>query len=168
MHQGIELAGRIERALARGAALTLDANATLSDNHFVRYREVFGTSPGDTVVYDGRALGFFPAAMANLAARVDWKGVHLGAETQTVGRIYLDNSEDASGSIRPRTVLNLSGGWRLTHPGAPAVELSVRVFNALDRHYETGGYSYIYSGTRYTDFIPAATRNALAQVRLEF
>jgi hypothetical protein len=38
----------------------------------------------------------------------------------------------------------------------------------LDDRYETGGYSYLFAGTRYTDFIPAATRNALAQVRLEF
>ena len=106
--------------------------------------------------------------MANLAARVDWKGAHIGAEAQSVGRIYLDNTADVTRSTRPRTVLNLSGGWRLARPGAPAVELSVRVFNALDRQYETGGYSYIDSGTRYTDFIPAATRNALAQVRLEF
>jgi iron complex outermembrane receptor protein len=168
VHQGVELAGRWQRTFADGAALALDVNATLSDNHFVRYREVYGTSPGDTVVYDGKALGFFPAAMANLAARLDWRGAHLGVEAQRVGRIYLDNSEEVAGSIRPRTVLNLTGGWRLARPGAPAVELSVRVLNVLDRHYETGGYSYLVAGTRYTDFIPAATRNGLAEVRVGF
>jgi len=67
-------------------------------------------------------------------------------------------------------VLNLSAGYRAARPrdGGPALELTVRVFNALDARYETGGYSYFYAGTRYTDFIPAATRNALAQVRMEF
>ena len=48
--------------------LQLAANVTLSDNHFVRYREIYGTSPGDTVSYDGKAIGFFPAVMGNLSA----------------------------------------------------------------------------------------------------
>jgi iron complex outermembrane recepter protein len=168
VHQGVELAGRCERRLTDAATLTLDANATLGDNHFVRYREINGTSPGDTVVYDGKSIGFFPSAMANLAARLDWRGARLGADLQRVGRIYLDNTEDAAGSLRPRTVLDLSAGYRIVRGGGPAVELSVRVLNALDRRYESGGYSYLYAGARYTDFIPAATRNALAEVRVEF
>jgi len=168
VHQGVELAGRYERDLAGAATMTLDANATLGDNHFVRYREIFGTSPGDTVVYDGRVIGFFPSVMANLAARLDWRRARLGADLQRVGRIYLDNTEDEAGSLRPRTVLNLSGGYRIVRGGGPAFELSLRVLNALDRRYETGGYSYFFGGTRYTDFIPAATRNALAEVRVEF
>ena len=168
VHQGLELAGRFERAFAGGPALALDANATLSDNHFVRYREVYGTNPGDTLVFDGNAIGFFPSTIGNLAARAEWKGAHLGAEAQHVGRIYLDNTEDRAGSVRPRTVLNLSGGYRLERPGVPALELSVRLLNALDRRYETGGYSYFYAGARYTDFIPAATRHALAELRVEF
>jgi iron complex outermembrane receptor protein len=183
VHQGIELAGRYEggwvrlvedhyaeamRALDRGAPVTLEANVTLSDNHFVRYREVYGTSPGDTVSYDGKAIGFFPAVLGNLSARVRWRGATAGAEVQHVGRIYLDNTEDGAGSIRPRTVLNLSGGYRIARPGASAVEFSLRVFNAFDRRYETGGYSYFYAGTRYTDFIPAATRHVLGELRVEF
>ncbi len=182
VHQGIELAARFEggrvrlvqdpyaegtRALKRGAPLTLEGNVTLSDNHFVSYREVYGTSPGDTVGYDGKAIGFFPSVMANLSARLRWRGATLGAETQTVGRMYLDNTEDAAGSIGPRTVLNLSGGYRFARAEGPAIELSVRLMNALDRRYEAGGFSYLDAGTRYTDFIPAATRNVLAQVRVE-
>ena len=70
--------------------------------------------------------------------------------------------------------MNLFAGYRLpfrvVSPESPSstIEFSLRVFNALDRRYETGGYSYFFGGTRYTDFIPAATRNALAQVRVEF
>jgi iron complex outermembrane receptor protein len=167
VHQGIELSARLEGSLGT-ARLALDANGTLSDNHFVRYREIYGTSPGDTVSYDGKAIGFFPAALGNVGARLAWRGATLGAQTQLVGRMYLDNSEDAAGSVAPHAVLNLSGGYRLARAEGPAVEFSVRVFNALDGRYETGGYSYLYLGTRYTDFIPAATRNALAEVRMEF
>jgi iron complex outermembrane receptor protein len=168
VHQGIELSARLERALGGEARVALDANTTLSDNHFVRYREIYGPSAGDTVTYDGKAIGFFPAALGNLSARLAWRGATLGAETQLVGRMYLDNTEDKAGSIAPHAVLNLSGGYRLARAQGAAVALAVRVFNALDTRYETGGYSYLDLGTRYTDFIPAATRNALAEVKVEF
>lgn len=167
VHQGVELATRLEGAVG-AVRVGLDANATLSGNHFVRYREVYGVSPGDTVSYDGKAIGFFPAALGNVGARLSWRGATLGAQTQLVGRMYLDNTEDRAGSIAPHAVLNLSGGYRFARADGPAAQLTLRVFNALDARYETGGYSYFYLGTRYTDFIPAATRNAVAEVRVEF
>jgi len=166
VHQGLELAGRYQAEPAGEIGMTLDANATLSDNHFVEYREFY--DPSTVVRYDGNRLPFFPGIVGNIAARLGWRGATAGAEVQHVGRIYLDNTETLAGSIRPRTVLNLSSGYRHNRAEGPAVELSLRVFNALDRRYETGGYSYLLFGTRYTDFIPAATRNALAQVRVEF
>jgi outer membrane receptor protein involved in Fe transport len=155
--------------------LRLSANATFSDNHFVRYREVYGTSPGDTVAYDGKTIGFFPAVMGNLSARFGWRRATLGTDVQHVGRMYLDHTESKEGSIAPRTVVNLFAGYRLPlrpagplEASTPAIDLSLRVFNAFDRRYETGGYSYLYAGTRYTDFIPAATRSMLAEVRVGF
>jgi iron complex outermembrane receptor protein len=166
VHQGIELTGRWEQRVGVGVGVALDANTTLSDNHFVRYREVVDAA--NEISYDGNRIGFFPAVLGNLAARVGWRGASLGAEAQHVGRIYLDNTEDRSGSTRPFTVLHLSGGYRLARPGRPAVELTARLFNALDRRYETGGYSYVFAGTRYTDFIPAASRNALVSVKVVF
>jgi iron complex outermembrane receptor protein len=168
VHQGVE--AEASTRLGSRPLLDLSANATLSDNHFVRYREVYGTSPGDTVRSDGKALGFFPAVMANLTARAGWGGATVGAEVQHVGRLYLDNTEARDGSAAPHTVLNLSLGYRArpAPAGAPTVELEVRVFNALDTRYETGGYSYFFGGQRYTDFIPAATRSVLGEVRLGF
>ena len=155
--------------------LRLSMNATLSDNHFVRYREVYGTAPGDTVVYDGNTIGFFPTILGNLSARFAWRRATVGTDIQHVGRMYLDHTESNEGSIAPRTVMNLFAGYRfplrasdpLASP-APAIDFSLRVFNALDRRYETGGYSYLYAGTRYTDFIPAASRSILAEVRVGF
>jgi iron complex outermembrane receptor protein len=166
VHQGVELAGSFASDPARPVTLALDANATLSDNHFLEYREFIG--PSETTSYGGNALGFFPAVVGNVAARAGWRGVTAGAEVQHVGRIYLDNTEDAGASIDPRTVLNLSGAYRLARAGGPTVELSVRLFNALDRRYAAGGYSYLFYDLRITEFIPAATRNALAQVSVEF
>jgi hypothetical protein len=132
VHQGLELAGNVERVSATGVRFGLGANATLSDNHFVRYREVFGTNAGDTLSYDGKRIGFFPALIGNVSASVGWRGASLGAETQSVGRMYLDNTEDVSGSIRPHTVLNLSGSYRVGLPSGGSAAFSVRLFNALD------------------------------------
>ena len=164
IHQGVELDARASREVARATRVALSANATLSDNHFVRYREVYGTNPGDTLSYDGKQLGFFPAVLANLGAEWAWRGLSLSAGAQHVGRIYLDNTETRDASIAPHTVANFGAAWR-----ARPVELSVRLFNAFDRRYETSGYmDYDATGTLVPHYIPAATRNVLAQVRIDW
>src|SRR5204863_4684933 len=65
VHQGVELSATASRRFARGLELAFDGNTTLSDNHFVEYRERYGPTPGDEVSYDGEPLGFAPASMAN-------------------------------------------------------------------------------------------------------
>jgi iron complex outermembrane receptor protein len=169
IHQGIELAARAEREVGDGLSLALDANLTLSDNHFVEYREVYGTNPGDTLRYDDNALGFFPATLANLAARATWRGATLGIEAQHAGRIHVDNTESRDASIAPRTVLHLRAAQRFALPGGAAAEVGLRVFNLLDREYETGGYmDYDAAGNLVPHLIPAATRHFLGELRLEF
>lgn len=166
IHQGVELALRAEARLAHGLGGEIEANATMSDNHFVDYREIWGTAPGDTIRYDGKALGLFPAMIANLAARARWKEATLGLELQQAGRIYVDNTEDILKSVGPHTVLNLTGGLGLPVGGTSRVEISLRVNNLLDQRYAATGY--IDGDTFLPVFIPAATRNWLTQVRVEF
>jgi hypothetical protein len=49
------------------------------------------------------------------------------------------------------------------------VALGLRVFNALDKSYETGGYmDYDAAGAYVPQFMPAAKRNVLGEVRVEF
>src|SRR5262249_39740691 len=128
VHQGVEIEGSLAfgsqpwsplqgrpiqtRGVDPPPVLELSANATLSDNHFVRYREVYGTSPGDTVVYDGKAIGFFPAVMGNLSARYGRRGVGLSTDLQYLGRQYLDQTESKDGSIAAHAVVNLAAGYR--------------------------------------------------------
>lgn len=166
VHQGIELAARVRRAV-RIAALDLDANATLSDNHFVRYHEVYGTAPGDTVRYDGNAIGFFPAVLGNARAGLSRGGWRAVAELQHAGRIYLDNTEQITASIGPRTVTNLELAWQGRVGGLPLLDVSGRLLNAFDVHYAAGGYmDYDAAGNLVPQFIPAATRGWLVQVRV--
>ncbi len=167
VHQGVELAARLERRV-RYVALTLDANTSLSDHHFVEYRERYGSTPADEVSYDGNALGFFPAVLGNLSGRLAWNGIRLGADTRYIGRIYLDQTESRAASIAPHTIVdaNAAFGTRIAGSG---VEFSLRVFNLLDREYETGGYmDYDADGSLSPRFIPGATRSVLAQVRVEW
>jgi iron complex outermembrane recepter protein len=168
VHQGVELSARGERAIAGGPRVTVDANATLSDNHFVEYHEVYGTTEADVVSYDGNALGFFPATLGNLSARADWRRLGLTAEAHYAGRIYLDNTESRSASIDPRTTLDLIAVTRAPLVGVPT-ELTVRVMNALDTRYSTGGYvDYDATGALVPMFIPAATRGWMAEMRVHF
>lgn len=166
VHQGIELTAA---AGAPGSPLLLTANATLSDNHFVEYREHHGPTPSDEVSYDGNAIGFFPGALANASARAAWRNATLEVAAQYAGRMYLDNTESKDASIGPRTVVNLNAGWRFSTPAKTSAELALRVFNLLDRRYATSGYmDYDAGGNLVPQFIPAATRHWLAELRLGF
>jgi iron complex outermembrane receptor protein len=167
VHQGAELAIAAEARPGRGLTLALDANATLSDNHFVDFDERLDATT--SVSRDGKTIGFFPPAIANVAARLLWNGVSLGAETQHFGEIFLDNGEDPAGRIAPHGVLNLSAGCRRALGSSAEVALVLRVFNALDRKYETGGYfDYDETGNYVAHFVPAATRNAIVQLDVTF
>jgi iron complex outermembrane receptor protein len=182
LHQGVELSVRTwlgshrdhdataTNPAGRGGTvgLELGANASISDNHFVEYREVYGTAPGDTLRYDGKAIGFFPNLMANADARLSWGASTLGVAAQFLGRIYVDNTETRANSIAPHAVVNLLAARRLS-VGGSAIDLAVRVLNALDERYETSGYmDYDTAGQLVPHLIPAATRAWLGQVTVGF
>ena len=190
IHQGIELAGSMtyrhrtldsprteppsyppDAPFGSGTHpdFAFDANTTISDNHFIDYTEHYGPTPADDVSYDGNAIGFFPATMANVGVRGGWRGATLGLVTQMTGRIYLDNTESKDASIGPRAVLDLNGAYRFPFPSGGAAAAVLRVFNVLDRRYATSGYmDYDSGGNLVPQFIPAATRHWLGELRLEF
>src|SRR4029077_706346 len=110
VHQGVEVgaSARWGRAAAH-PSVSVSGNATLGDNHFIEYHEVYGTTPADVVSYDGNAIGFFPAMMGNLSVTGAWQGAGLTAEMRQTGRIYLDNTESKAASIGPGAVYGLRG-----------------------------------------------------------
>jgi iron complex outermembrane receptor protein len=168
VHQGVELALATDRPVGGGMHALLGANATLSDNHFVRYREK-GSTGADTLTYDGKQIALFPAAMANLSAGVRRGGAMIGAELQYASRIYVDNTESVVNSVGPHAIFALSGSWRVALRGTTKLELSARVNNLLDNRYATSGYmDYDASGNLVPQFMPAATRTVTGQVRLDF
>ncbi len=170
VHQGVEVALRGERALASRLTLAVEGNASLSDNHFVRYTE-FDPTGDSTLVealdYDGRTIGLFPSVIAAGGTTLASGGASLGAAAHYTGRIYLDNSGSTTASLGPHTTLDLTASYRRPVGGAFAA-LTVRVLNALDDHYAAGGYAYRYAYATYSAYIPAATRSYVAELRLDF
>jgi iron complex outermembrane receptor protein len=163
VHQGVEVAGLARRLLGEQSALVLEANATFGDNHFVSFAEQIDSST--TIRHDGNTIAFFPNLLANAGARLEWGRLRFGLAARYAGRIYLDTNQDATASIAPRTVLDGNLGLSLPLGGGATGMLDVRVFNLLDREYETGGYfDYDDSGNYVPLFVPAATRNAIAQL----
>lgn len=169
IHQGVEIAATIAQPLGE-ATLSLDANASLSDNHFVHYTEHWGPGADQDVSYDGKAIGFFPATMANATAKCAWRGLEAGATARATGRIFVDNTETKALSIPPHTVLDLT--FAAAHQvGAQKLVATLRVLNATNLAYATGGwvdYDPTTPGNWVPWLTPAATRNWLAGVRVEW
>ena len=168
VHQGVELAATASRRFARGLELAFDGNTTLSDNHFLEYRERYGPTPADEVSYDGKPLGFAPAAMANAGARASWHGLAARIEAQHAGRVFVDNTGTDANSIAPRTVWNgaVSASGRVA--GTQAT-LALRGFNLGDLRYATTGYMDLDArGLLVPHVMPAATRSFLAEARVEW
>jgi iron complex outermembrane receptor protein len=167
VHQGAELAARAVLPLRGSLRLELDGNATLSDDHFVEYREAWGAGAGDVVAYDGNALGLFPAVLANLGLRAAWRDLGATLDLQHAGRMYLDNTEAVAASIGPHTVLGGGLAWGFPAGADARAEVSLRVTNLLDERYAAGGYvDYDADGSLSPRFIPAATRGWYAQLNV--
>jgi len=167
IHQGVELSAHGALSPDARIRVVLDGGATLGDNHFVRFQEQ--VDPVTVIDHDGKALGAFPAILANASARLEWSSASLSAEVQYTGRIYLDQNEDPSASTAPRTVLNLGGGYRFRLGQGSSLELGVRVLNAADLRYQTGGYfDYDATGNYVPHYIVAAERNAIAELKVDW
>lgn len=165
LHQGLELAGRVEAAPGPRTRLSLDGNATFSDNHFVSFTDV--QSDGYEVRQDGRTIGFFPEQLANLNGQATWREATLGLTVQYAGRMYLDNGEAAD--IAPHTRVDALAAGSLPVGAASRAEIALRVTNLFDARYSTGGYwDYDRAGNYLPLFIPAATRGWLTQVSVGF
>jgi iron complex outermembrane recepter protein len=167
VHQGVELSLRAAAPTRAGVHLEAEGNATLSDDHFVEYHEAWSSEPADVASYDGKTLGLFPAVLANLAIRADWRDLGAELELQHAGRMYLDNTEDMTASIGPHTVLNARMAWSRPVGDDARAEVSLRVTNLFDVRYAAGGYmDYDEDGTLSPRFVPAATRGWYTQVTM--
>ncbi|NOT34640.1 MAG: TonB-dependent receptor [Candidatus Eisenbacteria bacterium] len=174
VHQGVELAAHgawttPARPAGRPLALVAAANLSVADHHFDEYREVYGTAPGDTLRYDGNAIGFQPSTTAHAELRAEWAGASVSLAAQHVGRIFVDNTESRAVSIEPCTLLDASAARRFERGGGSWVSVGLQVRNLLDRRYSTSGYlDYDAAGALVPHLIVGATRAWSVELSLGF
>jgi iron complex outermembrane receptor protein len=158
LHEGVE----IVTSLAPLRGFTFTGNLALTNHHFVDYEE-YDYALGDTVKRDGNRIGFDPVSVANARAGYTFHGVQAGIGMRSVGKQYVDNSQNASTAVPAYTILSLDLGYRFTQvPGLSAADIRLRVNNLLDTEYESYGYNY--GEARY---IVGAPRAVFATVGVE-
>ena len=170
VHQGVELSG-VWHAHSRW---TVSGNLTASNDHFIDFTEF--DFEGNALNRDGNREPLFPALMGNLRLSYQWGPAWLSARLRSVGRQYLDSSEDERKSpaahsapgyvpkvLDPYTSLDLIARVSLEDwLGAVGrgLEAYVQVSNVFDARYETFGYLDFEPV-----FIPAASRNFFLGLR---
>ena len=152
VHQGIELDGQ----LAVSRSISVGGNLALSRN----YHETFLLNQYDDTVVDlsGNPVPLFPGLLGNGWVRWRRDGLAATFSVRTVGRQFLDSTNDDSHVVDPYTLLNLRLLWDSPAiAGLGTLTMKVAVDNLLNLRYETSGYWADWAGERY--LYPASGRN---------
>lgn len=138
LHQGIELIG----AWSPLDLLALSGNLALTDHRFTDHSE-YDWALGEMVKRDGNRVGFDPIYIANARAEFSkWNG-RLALGVRSVGKQYVDNTQDETTAVPAYTVVALDLMYRLEEIlSLRALELRVRVNNLFDLEHETFGWNY--------------------------
>ena len=129
---------------------------------------------GAQVNHEGNQIPGHPASLGWL--RLSWTSgpLDLWTETRYVGKIFIDRQNTEAAAIAPSTILNLGLAFRAPVPAGwavSAVDLRLKVNNALDSLYETFGYNYWDwdNGPYRVDvYWPAATRGYFMGLNVRF
>ena len=164
--------------------LTLEANATLSQNKIKDFDEVVedwdnwdtGTQ---TIHYDNSTLAFSPSAILNGFITFHHKGFEATWHSNYISRMFLDNTENLGRSLPGYSTSNLSLGYSFK-PKKVVKEALVRVNlnNVFNKHYAASGWVYSAicdsyghpNDNRYYQigYIPMAGFNVMGNLTLRF
>ena len=164
--------------------LTLEANATLSQNKIKDFDEVVedwdnwdtGTQ---TIHYDNSTLAFSPSAILNGYITFHHKGFEATWHSNYISRMFLDNTENLDRSLPGYSTSNLSLGYSFK-PKKVVKEALVRVNlnNVFNKHYAASGWVYSAicdsyghpNDNRYYQigYIPMAGFNVMGNLTLRF
>ena len=167
-HVGLE----IEAAARLVPGLDLRANATLSRNRFVRFKE-FATLPDFSVVEvdrDDNPIAGFPEQVGHLGLSYRRGGLTAALNVKYAGKQYIDNSGgvDPDGTpnddleVNPYTLVNASLQYEFSGTSPlRGLRLALDVNNVLDD--EVLLFGNVGFGT--PQFFPTATRHAFFSAR---
>jgi len=170
--QGVEVAG----GLRLGTRTSLRSNIAYSQNKIENFSEFIDDyENGDQVRNDYKetTIAFSPELVTSSQLEVEvLKGLRAAFIYKTVGRQYLDNTENPDrvipayevGDVRVRYTVEL-GKWM------KQLELGLLVNNVFNEMYAANGYTYSYIyGSQVTEnfYYPQATRNFLLSLGVKF
>ena len=151
-HAGLELTGMV-RFMDH---LTLQANATFSQNAIVRHTTFEKLVP---ISLDGKRIAGFPDVLGNIRVTYERDQWFASLAAQHVGESFTDNFEDPERKVDPYTVFNFLAGVKFPQvAGLKDIELRFQINNLLDALYASHGEGY--------EFFPAAERNVFASLKV--
>ncbi|RYZ55504.1 MAG: TonB-dependent receptor [Sphingobacteriales bacterium] len=173
---GLELMGSVSPF----SWLTLEANATLSENKisgFTEYIDNYDDNTQLAIDHGQTDLAFSPGQVYSGILRLkpiqSAKAGTLEVDMlqKHVGRQYLDNTSNLKRSIKPYSITDIRIRYTIRTRFVKELGLSVALNNVFNKLYESNGYtfSYIYGGSTTTQnyYYPQAGFNMLAGVRLK-
>jgi len=164
-----DFGGEVERTLAMvdGVMLLVDASeGPLPQTRFVLKKALEAGLPQIVCI---NKIDRPDARISEVLDEVYSLFIDLDAtEKQLDFPVIYTNARAGIATLDPATVLDLVGGYGFA-AGASHVELGLRLFNALDSRYETAGYlDYDGGGNLVPHLVPAATRNLLVELRMDW
>jgi iron complex outermembrane receptor protein len=156
--------------------VSLSSTLTLSQNRILNYRDVVYDENFEAVVAAPRTstISYSPSVVsAHTLEGQPVKNLRVALLLKTVGRQYLDNSENERRSIKPYETLDFRVRYAIRPSFMKEIELGLLLNNVLNREYVANGYTYGYVGASgrqetFNYFYPQATRNFLASVGVKF
>jgi iron complex outermembrane receptor protein len=161
VHQGLEFVAGVDPL----NGLRVNGNLSVADDHFVRHQELSYDSLGNPIYVsrNGNRIAFDPLYVANARVEYDYRGATAGLGVRSVGKQYIDNTQDEATAVSAYTLVSIDLGYRYTGiPGLAAADLKLRVNNLFNSEYEAFGYNY--PDPRY---IVGAPRSLMATMGVE-
>jgi iron complex outermembrane receptor protein len=156
--------------------LTIEANATLSENmalDYTEYTDDYDAGIQQTQYFERTPLAFSPSFQGS--STLTWratKRMGIMVFSKYCGKQFLDNTGDDSKTLSSYAVHDVKIDYNLFNKKKISIEVYAQVNNLLSAKYTPNGYtySYIYANTLYKNnfYYPMATRNYLIGIHVNW
>jgi iron complex outermembrane receptor protein len=151
-------------------------NLTLSRNKiksFTEYIDNYDNGTQITVAHSNTDISFSPAVVSSLALNfIPAKQVELSLLNKSVGRQYLDNTQNKYRSLNGYIVQDLRAIYGFSWKKLKDAKIIFQLNNLFNERYQPNGYtfSYIYGGDFTTEnyYYPMAGTNFMLAFNLRF
>ena len=160
--------------------INLGGNIALSQNKINKFVEYLDSSNADYSIstqykkeYKNTDISFSPNVVSSVVLTLKpIKGMEISFINKYVGRQFLDNTSNTKRSIDPYNVVDVRVNYTIKTKLIPEISFMFAIHNALNKKYETNGYTFSYytDATLYTYnyLAPAAPVNFLGGISLRF